>query len=827
MTRKQNETFGASKLIPYSAHITDEIVKLKGGSYLMCFRLKGTNYIGRGQEEIDARVLQISRLIGQMHAPYRYNLQIQSHCVRSDGVAALPEDFEAKSFAGVINQEYKNKVIFNDNVPIIDTEYYISVIYVPYKRFAGFSPFKTTKKEIAELAQKAEEELLKVKGKILEYFSEYDIETLGCYKNDEGVVFSEVLRFLNYLVNLSNTPVAIQRAQICDYLPTATITMGSSEIIRIDNAGRTQYAAIMTFAEYPEMTAAGMLQEFFELPWRMTITQSFAPIDKAEAKSWLDREYNRMASSDDGSRAALDELEWAGEGVRADRFVLGKFYWSVMIIDDSVESLKKKISEADAVLSGCGFKASVNKVAKLYSYYAQLPGNTNLQPREAKLSSQNTAQMMPFLKQNHGKASGNAWGPAVSMLRTINEEVYYFNFHDPEKGTDSTGKDIPGITFITGSTGTGKTVLLSFLLSQTQRYKVKPRIVMFDKDMGSAVFIRAMGGHYSQVTLGTPTGWNPFLLPNTDETRAFLKQLILAILEEDGLPVSPRDKNEIDAAIRRTLDLPPEIASIEAFANYMPGGNDSIRERLHAWTQGEYRWIFNNPTDHFESGARIIGIDYTQFLDIQQIRTPILMYLFHRIQMLMDGTPIIISLDEAWKPLRDPKFLAYIDDKQRTIRKEKGIMVFASQSPSDTYKGLPDSFMEQIATHIFLPNPGAKREVYVNKFGLENDEFLRIKNMNKHSRQFLVHHQGETAHCKLDMRGIDYVNIMSGSKYRAEIADEMMEQYGNDWISAYCERVKDPNFKLEEKAARLKDGEPESEPEDDEQNNEEELAEAV
>ena len=99
----------------------------------------------------------------------------------------------------------------------------------------------------------------------------------------------------------------------------------------------------------------------------------------------------------------------------------------------------------------------------------------------------------------------------------------------------------------------------------------------------------------------------------------------------------------------------PTLSSIEAFANYLPGGEASIPERLHAWTEGEYRWIFNNPTDHFESGARIIGIDYTQFLDIQQIRTPILMYLFHRIQMLMDGTPIIISLDEAWKPLRDPE----------------------------------------------------------------------------------------------------------------------------------------------------------------------------
>ena len=97
--------------------------------------------------------------------------------------------------------------------------------------------------------------------------------------------------------------------------------------------------------------------------------------------------------------------------------------------------------------------------------------------------------------------------------------------------------------------------------------------------------------------------------------------------------------------------------------------------------------------------------------------------------------------------------------------------------------------------------------------------------MNMHSRQFLVHHQGETAHCKLDMRGIDWVNIMSGSKYRAEIADEMIKAYGEDWISAYCERVMDPNFKLEEKEARLKEGD--LDPEEAQQDDEEELEEAV
>ena len=120
MTRKQNETFGASKLIPYSAHITDEIVKLKGGSYLMCFRLKGTNYIGRGQEEIDARVLQISQLIGQMRAPYRYNLQIQSHCAPILHLSVLQRPvFLLNSRLGLFTAAYSRRHPFSRSYGVI------------------------------------------------------------------------------------------------------------------------------------------------------------------------------------------------------------------------------------------------------------------------------------------------------------------------------------------------------------------------------------------------------------------------------------------------------------------------------------------------------------------------------------------------------------------------------------------------------------------------------------------------------------------------------------------------------------------------------------
>lgn len=776
-------TFALNQRIPYSSHITPEIIKLKGGSYMMCFRLGGVHYVGKSRSEIDSRIIQISKFIAGLKAPYRYNLYLQSHCLRSGASAALPSDFAAGSFAESLNREYEDKVIYSS--PIISTDYFISIIYRPYKRILGKSVIKTTKQTIAEFARQAEDTLGKVRDSVLSYFAEYDIQTLSCHENDKGVLFSEPLHFLNRILNLSNLPVAVQHAQIEEYLPTATLTLGNNELIRIDNEGRTRYGVFLTFSEYPGSTTTGMLQDFLELPWEMIITQNYVPIDKSEVKGWLDREYNRMLSGDDASESDLQDMQEAKEGVQSDAFVLGEFFWQVMLIDDDPQVLRKRIGQATATLSNCGFVASVNKIARLHSYFAQLPGNIALQPRSAKLSSINTAQMMPYQVQNRGKQFGNMWGSAVAMLRTVNEEVFYFNFHDPEKGMDAKGEDVAGNTIIAGTIGSGKTVLMSFLLAQTQRYKVKPRIVMFDKDLGTSVFIKAMGGKYSEIELGKPTGFNPFHLPNTPQNQAFLNELILAILEGDGGKVSAAEKRQIDEAIKQTLNSPRDIARFDAFANYLPDGENSVRQRLHDFSNGKYAWVFGNDEDNFSLDAGIIGIDYTQFLNIPAICTPILMYLFHRVQMLLDGTPVIIALDEAWTPLSDPRFAAYLENKLRTIRKEKGVLIFATQSPGDFYRGVSEIFMQQIATQILLPNPNANEEIYIEKVGLQPEEFALIKDMGKYSREFLVRYQGETAHCKLNMRGIDTVKILSGSKSRALLADKLMREHGSDWMPAY------------------------------------------
>ena len=56
--------------------------------------------------------------------------------------------------------------------------------------------------------------------------------------------------------------------------------------------------------------------------------------------------------------------------------------------------------------------------------------------------------------------------------------------------------------------------------------------------------------------------------------------------------------------------------------------------------------------------ARILGFDMTKILDAPTIRTPAMMYLFHRIEQRLDGTPAIIVVDEGWKALDDDVFVA-------------------------------------------------------------------------------------------------------------------------------------------------------------------------
>src|SRR3546814_10649349 len=103
-------------------------------------------------------------------------------------------------------------------------------------------------------------------------------------------------------------------------------------------------------------------------------------------------------------------------------------------------------------------------------------------------------------------------------------------------------------------------------------------------------------------------------------------------------------------------------------------------------------------------GARFIGFDMTDFLDNADIRTPVMLYLFHRIDQLLNGERMIICIDEFWKALGDEAFRRFAQDGLKTYRKRNALLVFATQSPADALKSdISHSILEQVATKIMLP----------------------------------------------------------------------------------------------------------------------------
>src|SRR3546814_2836158 len=62
----------------------------------------------------------------------------------------------------------------------------------------------------------------------------------------------------------------------------------------------------------------------------------------------------------------------------------------------------------------------------------------------------------------------------VTTLQTTNGQPYYFNLHATHPGEDSLGEKAIANTMVIGKSGTGKTALINFLLSQVQKLQPSP-----------------------------------------------------------------------------------------------------------------------------------------------------------------------------------------------------------------------------------------------------------------------------------------------------------------------------------------------------------------
>lgn len=779
----------SADFIPYSSQVDTHTVKTKSGDYLQVLKLQGVAHESADVEDIFLWKNQLNIMLRNIASP---NVSIWTNIVRKHESRFPKGDFN-DPFDDGLNSKYKAHL---DNTTMMVNELYLTIIYRPLSNKAQsfFSKLERNKEVISENQNTAIEELEKIVSIVKSSLGVYKPYLLGTYLHN-GILHSEALEFFDFLINGDYCRRALPKKPLYNCLARNRVFFGSDSF-EVRGVTDTKLGAILGINEYPEGTEPGLINALLSAPFELVITQSFNFLSKPVAVEILQRQQRRMQTSEDLATSQVDQIHDALDDLVSSRFVYGIHHLTLAVFGDSHKQLRDNLSAAQAALADSSMVVSREDWALSAAYWSQLPSNAEYRPRPSPITSLNFAGFSSLHNYPSGHISGNQWGSAVSIFQTSSGAPYYFNFHETldkqsSNKTASSGDSISadledtdgqkalGNTLIIGPSGSGKTVVQGFLMSQSKKFK--PTQVIFDKDRGLEIFVRASKGVYLPLLKGEKTGFNPFKLEHTEENIIFLNDFIKKLA---GGEFTAHEEAEVSKAINGVMGLPKAMRKLSHCLDFLdPVEQNGTFARLQKWCgQGSLSWVFDNDEDllDFESNT-MFGFDVTGFIDIDEIRTPIVMYLFHRVEKLIDGRRFMMFLDEFWKLLLDEYFEDLAQNKQKVIRKQNGLMVYGTQSAKDVLQSpIAHTLIEQCATFIFMPNPKADHEDYVKGFHLTEREFQLIKEeLAPNSRQFLIKQGHQSVIAELNLKGFDNeLAVISGTTENVTLANNLIAKHG-------------------------------------------------
>jgi len=765
-----------SEFIPLSSHVAPSVVKTSGGDYLLTWHLEGLPFVGREEWELEHKHNTFNRLLQTLRAPDFVNVAFWTHDVRRRRQLK-----ERSKFAQRFNQDVSDTYLdMLSSQRIMQNELYLTMIYRPVVAGKRFVEKSADVPRLQAEQEQAIEKLLELAGNVEAVLRDYAPYRLGMYEASNGVVFSETLEFFGYLINRIDEPVPVLSAPVKDYLPVSRHMFSSKtgDFVVATPNGKNHFGAILNIKEYADGTYPGILNGLKYLDYEYVITHSFSPMGRQDALKILDRTKGMMISSGDKAVSQIIELDQAMDQLSSGNFVLGEYHFIMAVYADSQAQLSANVATTRAELSNAGFVSTKEDLAVTSSFYSQVPANWRYRTRLANVSSLNFLGLCPLHNFATGKQQNNPWGECVTTLQTTNGQPYYFNFHATHPAENSLGEKAIANTMVIGKSGTGKTALINFLLSQVQKYEPAPTIFFFDKDRGAEIFVRACGGNYLALENGRPTGFNPFQCERSEGNVQFLAELVKVLAGK--VHYSAREEEDIFRAVESMLDTPMHLRSMTNFQKSLPNlGDDGLYARMRRWTHGNsLGWVFDNPVDTIDlQKANIIGFDYTDVIDNPEVRVPVINYLLHKLESLIDGRRLIYVMDEFWKILDGEGGLKeFAKNKQKTIRKQNGLGIFATQSPEDALKSdISAALVEQTATLILLPNPNASRADYIDGLKLTEAEFKVVTALDERSRAFLVKQGHASNVCQLNLRGMDDIlSVISASTDNIDIMHRVL-----------------------------------------------------
>ncbi len=778
------------EFIPYAAHYDKDTILTKNGELLQVIKITGFS-AEMVDSVCDSLREEIRKVIGKHITSDNYSLWFNTirRPKNLDPSGHYSDEFSYNLNKAWLNKNKWDKKYVNElYITIIRGGLYIkpfSMEALVYSIFHGV----VKNKHVTFLKQSCKE-LTNLVDTIL-----LDLKNFGARKlslvEENQVIYSEQLEFFGKIINLSDVRVSLPMNDLSYHLSGHKISFGFNTM-EVRGSGGKKFAAIFTVKNYQEIPPWA-LDEFLQLDIEFIITQTIDFISGRSAMEHFD--YQKRIFEVSGAdklleRSGIKAIVESDTGSKTD---FGNSQITILFIADSVEHLATTLDKAMESLDELGILVTRRDLRLEECFWAQLPANFSHITRARPIAKAQLGGFASLYNFPAGKNSGNHWGTAVTAFYTAAGTPYFFNFH----------VDKVGHTLIIGPAKTGKTTLVNFLLTEARKYNYK--LFFFDQMRASKVFIKALNGKYTVIKPDVPNpehAFNPLLLleKNNDENnKKFLAYWLALLITASGeLEISDDQYYILSESLNYITSLSSEqrnLRNISAFLKQR--GENAMAEKLSPWMSGEkYGHLFDNRTDCASFEGVIYGFGMSYVIESEVCLGPVLAYLLYKIEMVLDGTPTIIVLEEAWKLVDNYIFASRLEVLLQRLAEKNAMVIFSTQNLNDASKSeITSTLINNIATQIFMPNPSANESIntYKNIWGMSDKEFEMLKVITTEKREFLLRQQDHTIIASLNLNGFKELEVLAGGDDKVELMEKAIEQKGDnvsEWISLFYDLVR-------------------------------------
>ena len=703
--------------LPWACLVAPGVVLNKDGAFQTSFRYRGPDLESSTEAElvaVTARVNNVLRRFGSGWALFFEADRQEAEC--------SPESAFGNAAAWLIEQERRASA--EETGARFESTYYLTLLWLPPADATG-----RAEKALIERPEKRDGHDWRQR---LDHFQTRAAQTLDLLSTalDEIQPLSdeETLTYLHACISSKRHPVAVPELPVFLDAVLADESFDGGLEPRIGNV----HLATLTLLGFPATTLPGMLDELNRLGFPYRWATRFIAMDKAEAEKLLAKKrrhwfakrksvgavlretlFNEQAAllDNDADNKAAD-ADAALQELGSDLVSYGYLTTTLTLMGETREEVEARTRAVERVINGRGFTTIRETLNAVEAWLGSLPGHVYANVRQPILHTLNLAHLTSISSVWAGDPWNSHLGDrALIEAQTEGTTPFRLNLHVGDVGH----------TLIIGPTGSGKSVLLSLLASQWQRYE-DAQVFVFDKGRSARAITLAMDGAWLPLAGEERPSLQPLADIDTDRGASFAADWLLGLIEAETVSVTPDLKSTLWEALKSLSSAPRAERTLTGLCLILQ--SDTLKAALHPYTlEGAYGHLLDSDNEALHLSS-VACFEMDELMQTPSAVAPVITYLFHRLEDRFDGKPTLLILDEAWLFLDHPVFAARLRDWLKTLRKKNVAVVFATQSLADIEgASIAPALIESCPTRIFLPNERAleptSQSVY-RRFGLNN-----------------------------------------------------------------------------------------------------------